>query len=67
MTAERWQIVRDLCHRALEREPRDRQAFLAAFCLDDLELTREVESRLPQAAGSEEILDAPVWEKLGLA
>ena len=67
MTSERWQKVRELCRHALQRDPHDRAAFLAPFCLDDQEFTQAVESRLTQAADSEDILDAPIWEKLGLA
>jgi tetratricopeptide (TPR) repeat protein/predicted Ser/Thr protein kinase len=67
MTPERWQRVKDLCQRALEREPLDRGAFLAERCLDDHELRREVETLLAQATGGEGILDAPVWQKLGIA
>ena len=67
MTPERWQRVKDLCQRALEREPRDRGAFLAGICLDDHELRRDVETLLMQATEGEGILDAPVWQKLGIA
>ena len=66
MTPERWQRVRELCQRALEGEPRDRAAFLAETCLDDQELTREVQARLTQAAGSQDLRDAAAWEKLGI-
>ena len=42
----------------------ERAAFLAAVCLDDQELTREVDSLLTQAADSHAALDAPVWDAL---
>ena len=67
MTPERWLEVKELCQRALECEPPDRGAFLAEFCLDDQELRREVEALLTQATASDGILDAPIWEKLGIA
>jgi non-specific serine/threonine protein kinase/serine/threonine-protein kinase len=59
--------VRALCRRALEREPRERAAFLAAYCLDDRALTHAVESQLTQAADSTAALDAPVWDALAAA
>ena len=67
MTPERWQRVKDLCQRALEREPPDRGAFLAEICLDDHELRRDVEALLMQATEGEGILDAPVWQQFGIA
>jgi serine/threonine-protein kinase len=45
MTRERWERVNDLFHRALERGPGERAAFLAKACADD-EVRREVESLL---------------------
>ena len=64
MTPERWQRVKDLCRRALEREPPGRAAFLDETCLDDHELRRQVESLLMQASTSEGVFDAPVWQNL---
>src|SRR5262245_51551801 len=46
MTPERWQQVKTLLERALEREAKERAAFLDAACADDAELRREVESLL---------------------
>jgi hypothetical protein len=48
MTPERWNLVTELFHRALDRAPEDRAAFLEAECQDD-ELRREVESLLAAA------------------
>ena len=45
-TSDRWRIVEQLCHEALDREPRDRSAFLAAACAGDSGLRREVEALL---------------------
>jgi hypothetical protein len=67
MTSERWQRVKDVCQRALEREPRARGAFLAELCQGDYELQRDVEALLMQATEGEGILERPVWQKLGLA
>jgi serine/threonine-protein kinase len=43
MTPERWTRLAELFEAALERDPGDRAAFLAAACPDDEELRREVE------------------------
>ena len=67
MTPERWERVKDLCQRALERQPRDRGAFLAEVCLGNHELQRNVEALLMQATEGEGILEGPVWQKLGTA
>jgi non-specific serine/threonine protein kinase/serine/threonine-protein kinase len=63
MHPERWQKVDELCQLVLEREPRDREAFLAEICADDPELTREVQSRLTQTAATGEARDPSSWEK----
>jgi RNA polymerase sigma-70 factor, ECF subfamily len=44
MTPERWQRINQLFHAALEREPKQRQAFLAEACTSDEALAHEVES-----------------------
>jgi hypothetical protein len=49
--------VKDLCQRALEREPRDRAAFLAEVCQGDHELQRNVETLLMQETEGEGILE----------
>lgn len=66
MTPERWQRVKELCDLALERDPRERNAFVAERCRDDAELRHDVETRLAQATGGEGVLDAPTCEKPGL-
>src|SRR6185295_18018920 len=45
-SSARWRRVEELCHAALERDARDRSAFLAAACGGDVELRREVEALL---------------------
>ncbi len=46
MTADRWQQIKTLFDRALEREAETRLGFVRAECGDDDELRREVESLL---------------------
>jgi hypothetical protein len=67
MTPERWRRVKELCDVVLECEPRRRRERLAELCIDDPELQHEVETMLARATAGEGILDAPVWDKLGLA
>src|SRR5687767_10818292 len=42
MTPERWSRLTDLFEAALDREPAERAAFLAAACADDDAMQREV-------------------------
>lgn len=51
MTPERWERTQQLYYAALEREPRERAAWLEQACAGDAALRREVESLL--AASSE--------------
>ena len=46
MKAERWQLVRELYHSALEHEGSDRLEFLREACAGDAELLYEVQSLL---------------------
>lgn len=46
MTPERWQQVKQVLHAALERDPAQQRAFLAAACAGDAALRGEVESLL---------------------
>jgi serine/threonine protein kinase len=50
ISPERWQRVKDVLAGALEREPRERDAFLEQACGDDVPLRREVESLLAAAS-----------------
>lgn len=54
MTPEHWQQIDELFHRALERGPAERAAFLAEACAGDEALSREVASLLAahEQAGS---------------
>jgi serine/threonine protein kinase/tetratricopeptide (TPR) repeat protein len=65
MTPERWQKLKDLCNLALEREPSDRNSFLAEACQDDGELRREAESMIARATSGGGILNGPIWNKFG--
>jgi hypothetical protein len=67
MTPERWQQVKEILHGALEKEPEERQAFLAQACQTDPALKSEVESFL--ASGSnviEDLLHSAPSERPGL-
>ena len=44
MTPERWQRIKPLLQSALERDPAERSAFLAAECAGDEALRNDVES-----------------------
>ena len=59
MTPERWQQVNEVFHRALEREPGDRPAFLEQACNGDHELRREVESLIGIHQQSGSFIDNP--------
>jgi Tol biopolymer transport system component/predicted Ser/Thr protein kinase len=54
MDSERWRLIEELYHRALERVPEERGAFVQGACRGDRDLQREVESLLERAeqAGS---------------
>ncbi|HEY8461816.1 MAG TPA: GAF domain-containing protein, partial [Blastocatellia bacterium] len=54
MDSERWRQIDRLLEAAMDRDPEEREAFLAAACAGDESLRREVESllRSDEAAGS---------------
>ena len=60
MDQRRWQQAEKLYHEALEREPRNRRAFLAAACSDET-LRREVESLLAEDSTIGLLAD-PAWQ-----
>src|SRR5262245_523137 len=62
MTPERWKQIDQLLQDALEREPAERDAFLAEACGDDGELRREVESLLGFHNRAESFIEAPPAE-----
>src|SRR5262245_47172195 len=64
MTPERWQQIKHLCERALERAPEARPAFLIEACAADAELRAEVESLLQHAGADDESAGSPIWGRL---
>ncbi len=62
MNPERWRQIERIYHVALERPPRERDAFVKDECHDDAGLRREVHLLLRQAASAEDFLDEPAVE-----
>jgi serine/threonine protein kinase len=58
----RWETVKHLCHRALDKAAAERAAFLAAACAGDEGLRREVESLLARENDAERFLETPALE-----
>jgi hypothetical protein len=61
MNAARWKQVNDVFHAALDRNPAEREAFLASATAGDAELLREVRSLLSAHATSDAFLETPAW------
>lgn len=59
MTLERWRRIEDLYHRALERDPAERPAFLQQAAAGDQALQDEVVSLLEQRDQAEHFLAVP--------
>jgi tRNA A-37 threonylcarbamoyl transferase component Bud32/WD40 repeat protein len=71
MTPERWQKIEQVFNAALEREPSQREAYLAQACRGDDDLRREVETLLAQEKPAERFLESEaaevamkVWAKM---
>ena len=62
MTPERWQRIKPLLHSALEREPSERSAFLAAECSGDEALRKDVESLIASHDQAGEFIESPAFE-----
>jgi hypothetical protein len=62
MDADRRRRVEDLCDAALNRDPGDRSAFIAAACAGDSALRRDVEALLAHAPAAERFLSASIGE-----
>jgi len=62
MTPERWQRIKPLLQSALEREPGERSAFLAAECAGDLALRKDVESLITSLDHAGEFIESPAFE-----
>jgi serine/threonine protein kinase len=58
MTAERWSKINELFHAALDRDPGERNVFMAGACVGDGELKSEIESLLARESRGN-ILDGP--------
>ena len=54
MDPERWRHIERLYHSALERPPRERDAFLETECRGDDGLRLEVQALLSRAASAEQ-------------
>src|SRR5437870_4343435 len=67
MSSERWEQIQSLYLAALDREPRQRPAFLDAACAGDQALRREVESLLDQQHYVERFIEAPALEVVAKA
>ena len=63
MSSERWRKIEELYHAARERDPGERNAFLAGACLGDEALRREVEALLAQDSDGQ-MLDSPASKEL---
>src|SRR5262245_43973214 len=59
MSPDRWRRIEALYHSALERESKQRAAFLAEACSNDTTLRHEVESLLSQERSP---IDEPPWK-----
>src|SRR5690348_10797473 len=62
MKPERWQQIKMLLQSALEREPDQRSAFLAAACASDESLRREVESLIISHDEAGAFIEDPAFE-----
>ncbi len=60
MNQELYQKVSGLFQKAVELDPGEREAFLAAECVDDAELRRQVESLLALDSEGEILADSPL-------
>jgi hypothetical protein len=57
LSPDRWRRIEEIYHAAQEREPKERDVFLAGVCQGDAELRQEIDSLLAQQSGS--LLDRP--------
>jgi serine/threonine protein kinase/Tol biopolymer transport system component/Tfp pilus assembly protein PilF len=64
MTPERWQQIKALLEEALERDPRERDAFLDEACTGDSNLRAEVEALIDSHARSGDFIESPAYEVL---
>ena len=57
---ERRRRIEDVCEAALDRDPRERAAFVAAACGDDEALRVEVQALLAHAGAADGFLATPI-------
>src|SRR6476620_11241287 len=62
MTPERWQQAKQIFHKALDRAPGERSAFLADACGGDELLRQEVESLISAHEKDGSFIDSPAYE-----
>ena len=62
MKNERWQQVESLYHETLEKDPRERSAFLVHACEGDETLRHEIESLLAFDVHAEQFIESPALE-----
>src|SRR5947209_20044282 len=62
MKPEHWQRIKTLLQSALEREPGERPAFLAAACAGDESLREEVESFIISHEQAGGFIEEPAFE-----
>jgi|GEM_PF-127351 len=62
MTPERWQQIKVLLESALERDPLERDAFLAEVCAGDTGLRSEVEALLDSHDRAGAFIESPAYE-----
>jgi serine/threonine protein kinase len=56
---ERWREIERLYHSAMERPPRDREAFLESECANDDSLRIEVQALLSREGSADDFLEEP--------
>src|SRR5215831_8800699 len=67
MTPERWRLIEEIYHLAVQREASQRAAFLREACNGDEEMSREIESLLAHEEPAEKFMKAPVMAVLARA
>src|SRR5262245_44574849 len=65
MKQERWRQIDELLDAALERDPKERAAFLDEACAGDEALRQEVEALLASDEHAESFIQTPVLEVAG--
>ena len=65
MVPERWRQITDMFHAARERDPAQRDAFLAESCREDPALRREVEAMLAGHDEADQFGETPLWLESG--